>query len=232
VTRTIMGDDNSYSLEGARRHPERFRVLSRVDALRPDLLARLDEAAADPLVVGIRVHYLPPEEKRLTDGTLDPLWAALQSRSLPVSVYAPHHLEQLVGVAQAHPELTMVIDHAACVVDPASDPTQRFDGWRFLPTLSQLPNVLMKVSGLAEATDERHVFPRATDRLRQLCDHFPASRLMWGSNYPPSARVSDYEMSPELVRSADFLGNDERAEILAGTAVRVFGLSTPAPGAT
>lgn len=224
VTRTAMGDDNSYSLEGAREHPERVRVLCRVDPLARDLADRLDAAAADALVVGIRVHYLPPHARWLADGSLHALWRGLESRRLPASVYAPDRLDTLADTARRHPGLSLIVDHAACDVSPHADPAKRFAGWEVLPRLAGLPNVTVKVSGLPEATDERYPFPRATERLKQLCELFPPSRLMWGSNYPPSQRVAEYAESLAFIRDAGFLTAGEKADILGGTAARTLGL--------
>lgn len=225
VTRTAMGYDNSYSLEGAAAYPDRIRVLARFDPMAPDPAGRLRRLLSDPFVVGIRVHHFPPDDRWLSDGTYEPVWNELARLGRPASVYLPDGASRLMGIAAKHPDLTLIVDHAAVDIVPPGDPGRRFDRWNDVLEMSEAPNIVVKVSGLPEATEEPYPFPVARERVRDLVEVFGASRLMWGSNFPPTARVCSYGETLDLIRLAcDCLDDGERTEILGGTARRFLDL--------
>src|SRR5687767_13322104 len=72
ITRTIQGHDNSYSIEGAARHPDRIRVLGRFHPLEPDMPNRLREWLKQPYIVGIRLWW---PDIDLGDPAFEPFWA-------------------------------------------------------------------------------------------------------------------------------------------------------------
>lgn len=223
ITRGVMGYDNRFSIEQAARHPDRMRVLCRFDPRPGDIVRRLESLLAEPGVVGLRVYDPPPDDVWLTDGTLEPVFAACEQRDAPVGVYAPGRAAVLGEIARRHPGLTLLADHVAVSVLHSVASADRLAGWHDLLALEARPNVVVKVSGLPEVTEERFPFPRAQSLVREVYETFGAERLMWGSNFPPSARVCPYEESVELIRSAcDFLSLADRAEIMGGTASRVF----------
>jgi predicted TIM-barrel fold metal-dependent hydrolase len=224
ITRGVMGFDNTWSIAEATRHSERVRVLGRVDPRGDDLAGRLDDLLASPIVVGVRVFGTPPEDRWFVDGTLDPFWAEAETRGLPISVYAPNRADQLAVIAERHPELPIVADHLALSVFPSDPVPERVSGLEALLGLGRFPNVAVKVSGLPEITQEGAPFTNALELFRTVYDTFGPARLMWGSNYPPTSRVCTYAETVDLVRTADFLSDDDRAQILGGTATRVFGL--------
>lgn len=228
VTRSIMGYDNRYSLEGAARHPDRVRVFGRFDPAAPDMARRLETWLDQPYMTGIRLMLcFPPQDQWLLDGTLEPFWAKAEELDIPVAVYAPYQARTLGDVARRYPGLRLLVDHLALRVHPVSDPVppSPFLGWSDLLDLARVPNVFVKVSALPEATDERFPFPEAQQRLRQVYERFGPDRLLWGSNYPPTLRVCSYREAVDFIRTAcDFLSPEDRAKILGGTAKRVLRL--------
>ncbi|MEY2448694.1 MAG: hypothetical protein QOH79_2170 [Acidimicrobiaceae bacterium] len=224
ITRGVMGYDNRFSIAEAARHPDTVRVLCRFDPRPADIPGRLDALLAEPGVVGLRVYDPPPDDVWLTDGTLEPVFAACEERDVPIGVYAPGRAAVLREIARRHPGLTLIADHLALSVLHSVAPAARVDGWADVLALEAQANVVLKVSGLPEVTQEAFPFPRAQSLLHEVYDTFGASRLMWGSNFPPIGRVCTYAAALDLVRSAcDFIPEADRAEILGGTAARVFG---------
>ena len=223
ITRGVMGYDNRFSIDEAARHPAHVRVLCRFDPRPADVSGRLDALLQEPGIVGLRVYDPPPHDVWLTDGTLEPVFAACEQRAVPVSVYAPGRAAVLGEIARRHPGLTLLVDHLAVSVLHSVAPADRLAGWHDLLALERPPNILVKVSGLPEVTEEPFPFPRAQSLLREVYETFGAQRLLWGSNFPPTARVCRYADTVEFIRSAcDFISPADRADLLGGTAARVF----------
>ena len=223
VTRVLSGYDNSYSLEGARARPGTFRVCARFDARGPDVGRRLGELMEDELVVAVRLFWYPPDQVWLEDGSVDGFWRAAEERGLAVCVYAPQNVGALVDVAARFEGLRLVIDHLG--VDLFSPPGQRFHQWDDVRRLAKFDNVSAKVSALPEAAAERFPFRAAQERVREAFDWFGPDRLMWGSNWPLTARACTYAEAVDLIRvGCSFLSDEGRARLLGGTARRTFGL--------
>jgi len=223
VTRTLSGYDNGYSLEGARALPDTFRVCGRFDPSGPDVAERLRVFVGDPSIVAIRLFWYSDDDRWLSDASLDAFLAEAERLAVPVCVYAPRNVVALHDVAARFPDLRLVVDHLGA--DLFSPVAHRFDRWDDVCALAKFDHVYLKVSALPEATGERYPFPAAQERVREAYERFGADRLMWGSNYPLTARVCTYEQAVDLVRAeCEFLTADDRARVLAGTARTVFGL--------
>jgi L-fuconolactonase len=221
VTPTIMGYDNRYALEGAAKYPDRLRVFGRFDAMSPDVGRRLEGWLDQPYLVGIRLTlFSPASQKWLAEGVEAPFWREAEKRDIPVAVFVMGQVDQVGKVAERHPGLRLLLDHAG----------SRFGEKRFvdLPqvlALEKLPNVSVKVSGIPENSRERYPFRDVQPYLRQVYERFGAGRLMWGSDYPVSApRGTLREMVDFVGEACDFIPAADRAEILGGTANRVLRL--------
>jgi L-fuconolactonase len=92
--------------------------------------------------------------------------------------------------------------------------------------LAALPNAVMKISGYLTAAEPK---PLAAETLLGYAESavglFGAARLMFGSDYPICAQAGSYaqvvEMLGEAMRHLDV---SEQAQIMGGTAERVYGL--------
>jgi L-fuconolactonase len=93
--------------------------------------------------------------------------------------------------------------------------------------IAQAPNVVAKVSGLNTAAGPGWT----VDDLRPAVDHalevFGTGRLMIGSDWPLAllAASSYTEVWTATRDTLGGLGETERAEVLGGTATRVYGLA-------
>ena len=223
VTRTLSGYDNTYSVEGARRLPDTFRVCGRLDPAGADLPGRLRAFTSDPTMVAVRLFWYSADDRWLSDGSMDAFWPEAEALGLPVCVYAPRNVGALDGVAARYPGLRLIVDHLGA--DLFSPLGHRFDHWPEVCRLSRFEHVYMKVSALPEATGERFPFPAAQERIKEVYDRFGPDRLLWGSNYPLTTRVCTYAEAIDLIRvGCDFLAAGDRAKVLGATATSVFGL--------
>ena len=191
----------------------------------PDAGAALERLAADGRVRGVRTLLDErPSGWILSAPVLETL--RLLARSGLVLDYPalfPEHLADLPALADAVPDLAIVLDHLASppVGDAAALPAWR----RELADAAARPNVVAKVSGLATAA----VDGWSPDALAPYVDHalatFGPARLLYGSDWPVCLLAASYEDVLAAARATTApLSADERAAVFGGTAARVYAL--------
>jgi L-fuconolactonase len=220
--------ETAWLLDLARADPRTLGVvaavrLERGAAVRP----RLEELAAEPLVVGVR-RLLQDEPAGLADspefveGTRLLADAGLAS-DLCVRSWQLPEVTRLVRLC---PEVTFVLDHLGKPAVTAAGPTAPWTD--DLARLAALRNVVVKLSGLATeapaGTPPEHHLPY----LRHAIDCFTPARCLFGGDWPVSTLATTYRTWYDTVASAVAdLAPAERAGILAGTARRVYALPAP-----
>ena len=219
--------DNSYVLECARSNPGRLAVVAIVDLGSPDALSTLEEWARQG-AVGVRLR---PEQR--TPGP-DPLaiWRKAAELGLVVSSlgeldeFASDVFRSLVAELSG---LTIVIEHLGGVGQAGEeDPYPIF---RRVLGLAEYANTFMKVPGLGEISARppvlrpRFGFDFTPPLIEMAMQAFGARRLMWGSDFPPSAGREGYRNALHGVMGLPALGQEEDKEWVMGrTAAQVFKL--------
>lgn len=218
--------DTELMLATADAHDWVAGVVGWVDLDHPELaLRQLDRWSAHPVFCGVRalVHddprpdvlALPPVRRTL---------AAVAGRGLPFDVPDswPRDLAAVADLADAVPELRVVVDHLG---KPPADPAQRPDWRRALAVVAARPTTTAKVSGLQvpgrpfTVADVRPVWDAALEL-------FGPDRLMWGSDWPMTTIGAGYAGTWEVLSTlVEELSPDEQTSLLGGTAARVYGLS-------
>jgi L-fuconolactonase len=223
--------ETCFMLAQAANAPHVVGVVGWVDVTASDFAARVGALAQDPMLRGIR--------PMLQD--LAPDWLATQ----PVAGWAgalldhglrfdalvkPPQLQTLHAVLRAHPDLPVVIDHAAkpALGAPADDPRHAL--WRDgMARLAGETGALCKLSGiLTEMSPAQVADPRATlfPLLDQLRAWFGAERLMWGSDWPVLRLAGSYAgWSALFTEWLAGLPPAEVAHITGGTAARFYGVT-------
>src|SRR5579864_8876115 len=117
VSRAILvppsweGYRNDVALLAARRFPEKFAVMGRIDLRRPQSRTRLSRWRKQQGMLGVRLTFhREPERRWLTDGTADWFWDAAEAAGLPVMVFVPGQLPALDRIASRHPDLKLIVD--------------------------------------------------------------------------------------------------------------------------
>jgi L-fuconolactonase len=229
-------------------------VVQATDSL-ADTDAMLDAAKRHPWIAGV-VGWLPLADRPAAERELDarrgrlcgvrhlihweadPAWLLrtevqagldlLAEQRLPFDIVAvfPDHLPLVPAVADAHPDLALVIDHLA-------KPPFRSEGWgRWVEALRRAadrPTVRAKVSGLDTAAGPGWTVDELRPAWDVALDAFGPDRLLFGSDWPVCRLVSYYgevvsaarELVAELTRS-------EQDRVLGGTAIEVYRLA-PSP---
>lgn len=197
-------EDNQWILDLAARDPF---VLGLVGNLRPgteDFAKHFPRFAQNPRFVGIRVG-----SDALVRGLEQPEYVTdlqrLAGAGRELDVNGPPGLLELIPKLSASaPELRVVINHLANVrIDGDKLPE---DWTRQLRTAAKSPNVFLKVSALVEGAaqggrkapgDPAYYEPV----LKFVWDVFGEDRVIYGSNWPVSARFAPYDVVQRIVET-------------------------------
>jgi L-fuconolactonase len=135
----------------------------------------------------------------------------LAQRSLVLDVWVFHHqIDEVTALAQAHPDLTVVLDHIGTPLGMgyyANRRTEVFGVWKAqLARLALCPNVVVKLGGLnmhfnGFGWHTRPLPPSSDDLLAANRDYyltaidlFGVSRCMFESNFPMDKRACGYDV--------------------------------------
>ena len=127
-------------------------VIGWSDLAAGDAPARIDRAAARGKLLGLRPMVQDRADDWYDDPALDPALAHLARRGLVLeALVRSRHLAALARCAGRHPDLRVIIDHAA---KPAMGECGMF--WEeAMKRLAGLPQVMCKISGLVTELAER-----------------------------------------------------------------------------
>lgn len=152
--------------------------------------------------------------------------ALLAEHGLPFDVPDawPRHLHRLPALADALPDLTLVVDH----LGKPPRGTDELGAWAAtLGEVARRPNVVAKLSGL-----QRPGQPFTVDALRPVwevaLETFGPGRLMYGGDWPMTVPDGGYVAHWRVVRAlVGELAQAEQVHLLSGTAASVYRLRTP-----
>jgi predicted TIM-barrel fold metal-dependent hydrolase len=102
----------------------------------------------------------------------------------------PSQMADAAGLAQAHPETLIILDHAGMPVD--RDETGIRTWRQGMRALAALPNVVSKISGLG-AFDWRWSADSIRPFVLETIEIFGVSRCMFASNFPVDKLYSDFD---------------------------------------
>lgn len=139
-----------------------------------------------------------------------------------VAVY-PNHLKHVPTLAEALPELTLVIDHLA--KPPIADGVMG-DWADQLAAAAAYPNVYAKVSGLNTAADwDTWSAEDLEPYIDFAVEKFGPQRLMFGSDWPVCVLAGNYEhVWEETLQALSTYSQEDRDAILGETAMSVYRL--------
>lgn len=209
-------------------------IVGWVDLSSAESVASLENFAKNPLFKGVRPMLQDLEDiDWIATRPSGKAVAALKRLGLRFdALVLPQHLQSLRHFVETHPDLPVVIDHAAkpAFAAPTDDP--RHAMWKFgMAELSGHPHLCCKLSGLlTELPAELRTTPKAAaEALRPTVDSlltwFGPDRLIWGSDWPVLTLAAPFAFWDEVTeRLLQSLGQSQRAAILGGTAARFYGI--------
>ena len=187
VGRTVIvppsweGDHNDLALAATRAHPDRFAVMGRIALERAQSRELVAGWKAQPGMLGVRLTFHNEQQRPwLGDGTADWFWPAAERAGIPVMVFAPGRYAAFEGIAQRHPGLKLVLDHAGLDVTLRGAPA--FEDMATTCALARYPNVAVKASGMACFSTELYPFRDVHAQIRRLVEAFGPQRAFWGTD--------------------------------------------------
>jgi L-fuconolactonase len=185
--------DNRYLMECVQRFPGRFSAVVIVDTNQPDA----PETLAHWIHQGAEGVRLGPTIRSPGNDPLA-IWRRAAELQIPVSSlsaaegFTSPYFEEMI---KEFPSLPIIIEHLGGI---GRDETPPYPKFRQILTLARYPNTYMKVHGLGEICHrpipfpEPMRFPNVPPFMEMAYDAFGASRIMWGSDFPPVAGREGY----------------------------------------
>lgn len=228
-------EETHFLLEAASRAPFVRAVVGWVDLSRAEHVAQLPVLANHPLLRSIRPMLQGiADTEWILRPEVEPGLRALVELGLRFDALTqPRHLPVLKSLAQRHPDLPIVVDHASKPqIRNGLQATDGLAGWApEMAALAACPNVVCKLSGLLT---EAAPGADAAD-LKPYMDHLLASfgpeRLMWGSDWPvvilgrETSRTAYTDWFDMVTGWLEGQSEAARAAILGGTACRFYGIA-------
>jgi L-fuconolactonase len=216
--------ESEYLLGIARAMPWVRGIVGWIDFDAADSVERLHRWASRPEAVGVRPMLQDLEDPAwILDSRRAGVLQAIAERSLVFdALIHPMHLNVIDSLATRHPDLTIVVNHAA-----KPDIGSRVDaGWRAgMQQIARHSNVRCKFSGLMTQLTpgtSREAVPAV---FAELLEMFGVERLIWGSDWPVLTMAATYEewrtVSLDCIES---LGTAAQEAILGGNAIRTYRL--------
>ena len=163
-------------------------VVGWTDFTEMNVAAEIGSLASNPKLRGLRPMVQDREDDWYDAPELDPAFAAMTALQLVLdALVRPQHLPSLLRLALRHPDLSIVIDHAAKPV-----PNDLGDWPDQMAMLARLPNVCCKLSGLLTELPQGSLADSVAPIFDHLWNAFGAERLVWGSDWPVLRLADDY----------------------------------------
>jgi L-fuconolactonase len=199
-------------------------VVGWVDLTAADAMRTLTRLARNPLLKAIRPMLQDlPDPAWILREDVGRVLAALPRLGLRFdALVKPEQLAALLPMLDRHPDLAVVIDHAA-KPDIAN---RRWDPWaRSMRAAAAHPRVRCKLSGLPTEAGPNWTIDTLRPYFDFLLECFGAQRLMWGSDWPVVNLGGSYpRWFAATVALMAGLTPQERAAIMGGTARKFYGL--------
>lgn len=229
----IQGEfDNDYQFACAAQYPDKFASVVLLATEAPAAVATLERLAAQG-ASGVRFNATT---RSAGDDPLA-LWRAAERLGLPVSCAgsaATFSAPEFADLIAAVPNLPIVIEHLGSLSKPDADEAEGVARQKVFP-LARFPNTYIKITGLGEFCQRAIPVVAPFPFVRPLPDYlarayaaFGASRMMWGSDYPPVSGREGYTNALRLtmaeLAAIPGYSDADQEEIFGGTALRVFRL--------
>jgi predicted TIM-barrel fold metal-dependent hydrolase len=203
--------------------------------------------AASPYFRGIR-SVVP----RNFDGAFFEGYSILARHRLSLDHYSPdcERLRNLARLAEAQPDVTIIVNHLGGRVDPGAGANE-FTKWReCIDSIARCKNVVIKLGGAQQRVGpweppfhmHKRAKPIGSDELSELLfrwyQHaltaFGPERCMFESNFPVDKECVSYRTlwnAFKRIASKAGLSAAEKAHVFSGTAARTYRLTLPANAA-
>ena len=210
--------DNSYAIDSANAHPDRFVAIVTLDPTDPTAPDKLSELAAQG-AKGIRFMRGRLPRCTLGEPETHALWRRIAELKIPLCVHDKvEELRRLPPMLEKFPEITVALDHGwgHKVGEPP------YEMLAPLFALARYPNIRVKtaINNIEAARGEVSTPQIFYTRLIEV---FGAERIMWSSNAPAHPRFGSIESRLAVAQDTlKFLDAASRNWIFGETALAVW----------
>lgn len=218
--------ETDYLLDLVEALPWVLAVVGWVDLAAPDAIATIDRLRQAPKFKGLRPMLQSIDETGwINRAAVQPVLAHVAQSGLCFdALIQPRHLPAILTLAQAHPDLSIVIDHCA---KPAMGQGRRPDAdWlEGMAALAKQPNVYCKLSGLLTEIGPDWAPADLSRFAAHVMQVFGPDRVLWGSDWPVVNLAGGYAawMAQARALTAD-LSPAQQDALFCSTAQRVYRL--------
>ena len=179
---------------------------------------------ATPGTVAIRIMMNRGVSEDPADPGLNRVLAAAARHGFPVNLLCWGRLEQAKAMAARNPDTVIVIDHLG--LQQPFEPPAPEQPWAELPkvlALAEHRNVAIKISGACTLSHEPFPYRDIWDPLARIFDAFGLDRCMWGTDWTRAVGLLTYKQGVDAFRDTDRLSAGDKAKLMGGALVRVYG---------
>jgi len=215
--------DPSYALEVYNTYPDKFRVVTPVDATDPAIDDVVAKWAATPGARGIRIRMREGLPMDADHPGLQRAFAAAAKHDLPVNLLCWGIIDKGLPHIRQHPDTIIVIDHLG-MLQPARPPVPA-NVWADLPkllALAQYKNVRVKISGACTMSRQPFPYDDIWDPVLRVIDAFGLDRCMWGTDWTRTIKMLTYEQGVAPFRETKRLSESDKAALMGGTLQKVY----------
>jgi L-fuconolactonase len=215
--------ETDYMLGIAERAKFILGVVGWIDLMAPDAPAEVRRRAENALFLGVRPMLQDiADPEWILQRALEPALNAISAEGLVFdALILSHQLGVITELARRHPQLSIVLDHAA---KPRLGNADAMAEWaRGIDALAQLPNVTCKLSGLLTELGPGAGRDDIMAAAALLFDAFGPQRLLWGSDWPVLTLAGAYQDWFELAREAIAAKSPQSVRgVMGDNALRVY----------
>lgn len=175
------GDSNAVAIDAAKRYPDRFKVIGRINLLDPRCAELMPTWKQQPGMIGFRCLLSRPDLlEAFNSGNLERLLAAAAEADVRLTMLAPSNPrapEFIEKVVVAFPQLKVSVDHLN--LGTHADLQEVLPG---LLKLAKYPNLAVKASGTPSISQQAYPFRDLHDALHSVFDAFGPKRMFWGTD--------------------------------------------------
>jgi predicted TIM-barrel fold metal-dependent hydrolase len=210
IVTPALNEINTYSLEAAKRYPNRFAVMGRISLQDPKSAALLPDWKKQPGMLGVRVNFMGPAANWFIDGTADWFWPVAEKAEIPVMFAAFGRVGMFAPIAERHPGLPLIVDHMGANTAIAKE-GRLPEAISQTVGLAKFPNVSVKLSNLVNSSLEPYPFRDLTDHLKRVFDAYGPQRCYWGSDITSAyARATWRQRIAHITEELSFLSESDK----------------------
>jgi predicted TIM-barrel fold metal-dependent hydrolase len=207
------GERNDICQAAAKKYPEKFAVMGRLDPLSKKSIDMVNNWHPTNGLLGLRFTFHRPSlQSLLTQGTVNWLWPLAEAFNIPIMMTCPFEIMHITDeIAQKYPNLKLIIDHFGLL--PGKKDSDAFDNFQSILNLSKRPNIAVKASCLPSYTTEAWPYPDIEPYIKMVFDSFGPKRMFWGSDL--SRLTSTYsECVNHFTQELSWLKGDDLAWVM------------------